>query len=85
MIESIIELHALVVQVFDGLDEQLFDLLDLVLLLALVERLQFSLQPECEREQVTVLFADFSHDLMVQQDAADFVTLNQRGQFLVRL
>ena len=47
-VEAFIELHALMVQVFDGLNEKLFDLTNLILLGSLIELFKLLLQSESE-------------------------------------
>ena len=84
LVEDLIELHPFVVQVLHRLDQELLDLPDLALLGAGVERLELLLQAEGEGEQIAVVGAQLADNLVVSQDAARLVALNQGGQFLVR-
>lgn len=84
LVEDVIELHPFVVQVLHRLDQELLDLPDLALLGAGVERLELLLQAEGEGKQIAVVGAQLADNLMISQDAARLVALNQGGQFLVR-
>ena len=84
LVEDLIELHPFVVQVLHRLDQELLDLPDLALLGAGVERLELLLQAEGEGKQIAVVGAQLADNLVVSQDAARLVALNQGGQFLVR-
>lgn len=82
-VETLIELHPLVVQVLDGLHQQLLDCADLVLLLALIKRLKLLLEPKCKLEQIAVVLFVLADNRVTLQDASCLVSLNQGAQFLM--
>ena len=75
-IEDCVELHPLVVEVLDALDQELFSLADLGLLFACVKLLHLLLEAERELQQITVVFAQLADDSVVRKDAASLEPLD---------
>ena len=76
-------MHSLVVQVFDRLDEKLFDLTNLLRLFARVKMSDLFLQAESEGKKVTVVSFELANDHMTFQYSARLVPQEQRSELPV--
>ena len=83
LIETLIELHPLVIQVLHRLYKKLLHLANLLLLLARIQRFKLLLQSKGETEQITVVSLQLADDRVAPQNPSRLVPLNQSAQFLM--